>query len=75
EDHKEKGRQNRLSVSGKNLDKKIKEKIERGLADSKHLYGRRYCRWRGKRNVRKQVLLTAACQNIKKPATHRAKQG
>nr|WGD84077.1 IS1182 family transposase [Bacillus subtilis] len=75
EDHKEKVRQNRLSVSGKNLYKKREEKIERSFADSKQLHGLRYCRLRGKRNVSEQVLLTAACQNMKKIATYLAKQG
>ncbi|WP_380715731.1 IS1182 family transposase, partial [Kitasatospora sp. NPDC057595] len=55
EEHKEKVRQNRLSVSGKNLYKKRKEKIERSFADSKQLHGLRYCRLRGKRNVSEQV--------------------
>ncbi len=74
EDHKEKIRQNRLTVSGKNLYKKRKEKIERSFADSKQLHGLRYCRLRGKRNVSEQVLLTAACQNMKKIATYLAKR-
>ncbi|WEY91197.1 transposase [Bacillus subtilis] len=59
----------------KNLYKKRKEKIERSFADSKQLHGLRYCRLRGKRNVSEQVLLTAACQNMKKIATYLAKQG
>ncbi|KDE32288.1 Transposase, partial [Bacillus altitudinis 41KF2b] len=32
-------------------------------------------RLRGKQNVSEQVLLTAACQNMKKIATHLAKLG
>ncbi|KIN33101.1 hypothetical protein B4070_3316 [Bacillus subtilis] len=68
-------KQNRLSVSEKTLYKKRKEKIERSFADSKQLHGLRYCRLRGKRNVSEQVLLTAACQNMKKIATYLAKQG
>ncbi|MFI8622999.1 transposase, partial [Bacillus altitudinis] len=52
-----------------------KEKIERSFADSKQLHGLRYCRLRGKQNVSEQVLLTAACQNMKKIATHLAKLG
>ncbi|MCY8522173.1 transposase, partial [Bacillus atrophaeus] len=50
-----------------------KEKIERSFANSKQLHGLRYCRLRGKRNVNEQVFLTAACQNMKKIATHLAK--
>ncbi|WP_439711153.1 transposase [Bacillus altitudinis] len=54
---------------------KKKRKIERSFADSKQLHGLRYCRLRGKQNVSEQVLLTAACQNMKKIATHLAKLG
>lgn len=75
ESHKEKVRENRLTISGKKLYQKRKEKIERSFADSKQLHGLRYCRLRGKQNVREQVLLTAACQNMKKIATHLAKKG
>ncbi|MFB8733372.1 transposase [Bacillus sp. SL00103] len=59
-------RQNRLTVSGKELyKKKKKKKIERSFADSKQLHGLRYCRLRGKQNVSEQVLLTAR-QNMKR---------
>lgn len=51
-----------------------KEKIERSFADSKQMHGLRYCRL-GKQNVREQVLLTAAFQNMKKIAAYLAKQG
>ncbi|UQZ95069.1 hypothetical protein EI692_01540 [Bacillus safensis] len=54
------------------LYKKRKEKIERSFADSKQLHGLRYCWLRGKQNVSEQVLLTAACQKIKKQAPVRA---
>jgi transposase len=70
EENKEKVRLNRLSKSGKALYKFRKEKIERSFADSKELHGLRYCRLRGKQKVSEQVLLTAACQNIKKIAIH-----
>jgi len=50
-----------------------KEKIERSLADSKELHGLRYCRLRGLKNASEQALLTSACQNIKKIATHLAR--
>jgi hypothetical protein len=75
EDHKDKIRENRLSKSGKMLYKYRKEKIERSFADSKQLHGLRYCRLRGIHNATEQVLLTAACQNMKKIATHLAKLG
>jgi transposase len=73
EEHKEKVRFNRLSKSGKMLYKFRKEKVERSFADSKELHGLRYCRLRGLKNASEQVLLTAACQNMKKIATHLAK--
>jgi hypothetical protein len=72
EEHKEKVRLNLLSKPGKVLYKLRKEKVERSFADSKELHGLRYCRLRGLHNASEQVLLTAACQNIKKIATHLA---
>ncbi|MDR4316587.1 MULTISPECIES: IS1182 family transposase [Niallia] len=75
EEFKEKVRLNRLSLSGKMLYKLRKEKVERSFADSKELHGLRYCRLRGLRNASEQVLLTAACQNMKKIAMHLAKLG
>jgi transposase len=75
EEFKEKVRDNRLSVSGKMLYKFRKEKVERSFADSKELHGLRYCRLRGIQNASEQVLLTAACQNMKKIATHLARLG
>ena len=72
EDSREQVRQNRLSISGKMLYKKRKETIERSFADAKQLHGLRYCRFRGISAVSEQVLLTAACQNMKKIATHLA---
>ncbi|MGN7942749.1 IS1182 family transposase [Virgibacillus sp. 6R] len=75
EDFKEKVRLNRLSLSGKMLYKLRKEKVERSFADSKELHGLRYCRLRGLHNASEQVLLTAACQNMKKIAMHLAKLG
>jgi len=73
EEHKEKVRLNRLTKSGKMLYKFRKKKIERSFADSKELHGLRYCRLRGLKSVSEQALLTAACQNIKKIATHLAR--
>lgn len=75
EDHKDKVRLNRLSSEGKVLYKYRKETVERSFADSKELHGLRYCRLRGIKNASEQVLLTAACQNMKKIANHLAKQG
>jgi hypothetical protein len=73
EGHKEKVRLNRLSKSGKVLYKFRKEKVERSFADSKELHGLRYCRLRGLHNASEKVLLTAACQNMKKIAIHLAR--
>ena len=53
----------------------IIEKVERSFADSKELHGLRYCRLRGLQNAGEQVLLTAACQNMKKIAIYLSKQG
>ncbi|WP_180994148.1 IS1182 family transposase [Bacillus sp. Marseille-P3661] len=75
EEHKEKVRLNRLSSGGKILYKYRKETVERSFADSKELHGLRYCRLRGIKNASEQVLLTAACQNMKKIANHLAKLG
>ncbi|MFD1607465.1 IS1182 family transposase [Oceanobacillus luteolus] len=75
EDHKENVRENRLSSSGKMLYKYRKEKVERSFADSKELHGLRYCRLRGLHNASEQVLLTAACQNMKKIAIHLSRLG
>jgi len=73
EEHRERIRGNRLSPEGKVLYKKRKETIERSFADSKELHGLRYCRFRGREQVQEQALLTAACQNMKKIATHLAR--
>lgn len=74
EESREWVKQNGLTSSGKMLYKKRKETIERSFADAKQLHGLRYCRFRGKQNVQEQALLTAACQNMKKIATHLAKK-
>ncbi|RWR14198.1 IS1182 family transposase [Siminovitchia fortis] len=74
EEHKEKVRLNRLSPEGKKLYKFRKEKVERSFADSKELHGLRYCRLRGLQKASEQVLLTAACQNMKKIAMHLDRQ-
>lgn len=74
EDSKEWVRENRLSLEGKQLYKMRQETIERSFADAKQLHGLRYCRFRGRAHVQEQVLLTAACQNIKKIATILAKR-
>lgn len=63
----------RRTPEGKALYQLRQETIERSFADAKQLHGLRYCRFRGRANVQEQVLMTAACQNMKKIATHLAK--
>lgn len=70
EESKEWVHQNTLTTSGKMLYKKRKETIERSFADAKQLHGYRYCRYRGIKGAQEQALMTAACQNIKKIASH-----
>lgn len=53
---------------GKKIYAKRKETVERSFADSKELFGLRYCRMRGLGKVSEQCLLTAAVQNMKKIA-------
>lgn len=53
---------------GKKIYSKRKEPVERSFADSKELFGLRYCRMRGLSKVAEQCLLTAAAQNMKKIA-------
>lgn len=65
EDAREWAREIRLSKPGKAIYKLRKETIERSFADAKELHGLRYCRMRGNAKVSEQVLLTAACQNMK----------
>jgi Transposase and inactivated derivatives len=74
EDSKEWVRLNRLSRSGKYLYRLRYQTIERSFADAKELHGLRYCRFRGRRSVQEQVLMTATVQNIKKIALHLAKK-
>ena len=51
---------------GKKIYSRRKETVERSFADSKELFGLRYCRMRGLSKVAEQCLLTAAAQNMKK---------
>lgn len=53
---------------GKKIYSKRKETVERSFADSKELFGLRYCRMRGLSKAAEQCLLTAAAQNMKKIA-------
>jgi len=53
---------------GKKIYARRKETVERSFADSKELFGLRYCKMRGLSKVAEQCLLTAAAQNMKKIA-------
>jgi len=74
EDSKEWVLLNRLSRSGKYLYRLRYQTIERSFADAKELHGLRYCRYRGRRSVQEQALMTATAQNIKKITLHLAKR-
>lgn len=73
QDSKEWVKQNGRTRSGKYLYRLRYQTIERSFADAKELHGLRYCRFRGKRKVLEQALMTAICQNVKKIANHLAK--
>jgi len=70
EDSKDWVRENRLSPEGKELYSRRKETIERSFADAKELHGLRYARYRGRKKVLDQCLLTAAVMNMKKIANY-----
>jgi transposase len=72
QDAKERIDQHRLTDVGKKLYARRKETVERSFADGKQLHGLRYARLRGLDKVKEQCLLSAACQNMKKIATHKA---
>lgn len=61
----------RLSEYGKDLYSLRKETIERVFADAKEKHNMRYTQYRGKNKVKMQVLLTFACQNLKKLAKYK----
>lgn len=68
EDYKDEAYTFTHTEEGKKIYSKRKETIERSFADSKELFGLRYCRMRGLYKVSEQCLLTAAVQNMKKIA-------
>jgi len=72
QDSKERIDQHRLTDVGKKIYTRRKETVERSFADGKQLHGLRYARLRGLDKVNEQCLLSAACQNMKKIATHKA---
>ena len=74
EDAKERIAGHRKTAAGQTIYARRKETVERSFADGKQLHGHRYARLRGLDKVQEQCLLSAACQNMKKIATHRARK-
>jgi len=74
EEFKEIARANKRTRAGKELYKSRSYTVERSFADSKELHNFRYARMRGVKSVQEQAYLTAACQNMKKIASHLAKK-
>ena len=74
QDAKERIDAHRKTAVGKKLYARRKETVERSFADGKQLHGHRYARRRGLDKVKEQCLLSAACQNMKKIATHKARK-
>jgi IS5 family transposase len=59
-------REQRLSYRGKILRSVRPSTVELSFAHSKELHGLRYARYRGVQKVKRQVLMTAIIQNLKK---------
>lgn len=74
QDAKERVDAHRKTAVGKKIYARRKETVERSFADGKQLHGHRYARLRGLDKVQQQCLLSAACQNMKKIAMHKAKK-
>lgn len=53
---------------GQYLLQRRRETVERSFADAKELHGVRYARFRGRKKVERQSLLSATAQNLKKLA-------
>ncbi|HLN61668.1 MAG TPA: IS1182 family transposase [Symbiobacteriaceae bacterium] len=53
---------------GQALLQRRRETVERSFADGKELHGLRYARFRGRKKVERQSLLSATAQNLKKLA-------
>lgn len=71
---KERVDRHRKTHAGNKIYARRKETVERSFADGKELHGHRYARLRGLNKVQEQCLLSAACQNMKKIAMHRARK-
>lgn len=53
---------------GQYLTQRRRETVERSFADAKELHGLRYARYRGRKRVQHQCLMSALAQNLKKLA-------
>ncbi len=74
QDAKERVDAHRKTAAGQKIYARRKETVERSFADGKQLHGHRYARLRGIGKVQEQCLLSAACQNMKKIAMHKARK-
>ena len=72
QDARERVDAHRKTAAGQAIYARRKETVERSFADGKQLHGHRYARLRGLDKVQEQCLLSAACQNMKKIALHKA---
>ncbi len=74
QDARERVDAHRKTPAGAKIYARRKETVERSFADGKQLHGHRYARLRGLDKVQEQCLLSAACQNMKKIAMHKARK-
>jgi transposase len=74
QDARERVDAHRKTDAGQKIYTRRKETVERSFADGKQLHGHRYARLRGLDKVQEQCLLSAACQNMKKIAMHKARK-
>jgi transposase len=68
EDLRDQGRAFLKTDEGQYLAQRRRETVERSFADSKELHGLRYARYRGRKRVQHQCLMSALAQNLKKLA-------
>jgi len=65
---REEARQFLRTEAGQYLAQRRRETVERSFADAKELHGLRYARYRGRKRVQHQCLVSALAQNLKKLA-------
>lgn len=68
EDLREQAREFLKTEQGQYLAQRRRETVERSFADAKELHGLRYARYRGRKRVQHQCLVSALAQNLKKLA-------